>query len=208
MKKIIFVRHAQSEANAGGVSKPNASIELTEKGLGQAQLLADEWLEEPSQIYVSEFIRTTQTAMPLMEKYGITPISLAGLNEFNTFGYEFVKGLTGQQRLPLTLAYWKTSDPDARCGETGQTYNEFCAQVDNFIPTLFTLEDHSAIVGHGMWMTQLMWQSLGFGSRISDASTMKAFMKFHMALHIGNTQKFNLYLTDDKVFVQKYASKS
>lgn len=59
-----------------------------------------------------------------------------------------------------------------------------------------------------MWMTQLMWQSLGFGSRVSDASTMKAFMKFHMALHIGNTQKFNLYLTDDKVFVQKYASKS
>ena len=50
MKKIIFARHAESEANAGGLSKPNEIVALTEKGLVQAQLLADEWLEKPSQI--------------------------------------------------------------------------------------------------------------------------------------------------------------
>lgn len=204
MKKIIFARHAESEANAGGLSRPNEVIELTEKGLAQAQTLADEWLETPSQIYVSKFIRTTQTAAPLMQKYGIEPVEFAGLNEFNTFGYEFVEGLTGQQRLPLALAYWDEADPDARRGETGQTYNEFCTQVADFMPTLFTLENNSAIVGHGLWITQLMWQTLGFGSRVADSQSMKAFMKFHMVLHVGNTQKFNLYLTDDQIFVQKH----
>lgn len=204
MKKIIFARHAESEANAGGISKPNEIVELTETGLAQAQLLADEWSEQPSQIYVSKFIRTTQTATPLMQKYDMEPVEFAGLNEFNTFGYEFVEGLTGEERLPLAIAYWEEADPDARRGETGQTYNEFCAQVEDFIPTLFTLENNSAIVGHGLWITQLMWQTLGFGSRVSDSQSMKAYMKFHMALHVGNTQKFNLYLTDDKVFVQKH----
>ncbi|GAA5094427.1 histidine phosphatase family protein [Wohlfahrtiimonas larvae] len=204
MKKIIFARHAESEANAGGISKPNEIVELTETGLSQAQLLADEWLEKPSQIYVSKFIRTTQTATPLMQKYDMEPVEFSGLNEFNTFGYEFVEGLTGEERLPLAIAYWEEADPDARKGETGQTYNEFCAQVEDFIPTLFTLENNSAIVGHGLWITQLMWQTLGFGSRVSDSQSMKAYMKFHMALHVGNTQKFNLYLTDDKVFVQKH----
>ena len=204
MKKIIFARHAESEANAGGISKPNEIVELTEAGLAQAQLLADEWPEQPSQIYVSKFIRTTQTATPLMQKYNMEPVEFAGLNEFNTFGYEFVEGLTGEERLPLAIAYWEEADPDARRGETGQTYNEFCAQVEDFIPTLFTLENNSAIVGHGLWITQLMWQILGFGSRVSDSQSMKAYMKFHMALHVGNTQKFNLYLTDDKVFVQKH----
>jgi broad specificity phosphatase PhoE len=204
MKKIIFARHAESEVNAGGLSKPNETVALTEKGLVQAQSLADEWLEKPSQIYVSKFIRTTETATPLMKKYNMEPVEFAGLNEFNTFGYEFVEGLTGEERLPLSAAYWDEADPDARKGETGQTYNEFCAQVAGFIPTLFTLENNSAIVGHGLWITQLMWQSLGFGSRVSNSQSMKAFMKFHMALGVGNTQKFNLYLTDDKVFVQKY----
>ncbi|WP_077927244.1 histidine phosphatase family protein [Wohlfahrtiimonas populi] len=204
MKKIIFARHAESEANAGGISKPNETVELTETGLVQAQLLADEWLEKPSKIYVSKFIRTTQTAIPLMQKYDMKPLQFSGLNEFNTFGYEFVEGLTGEERLPLAIAYWEEADPNARRGETGQTYNEFCAQVEDFIPTLFTLENNSAIVGHGLWITQLMWQTLGFGSRVSDSQSMKAYMKFHMALHVGNTQKFNLYLTDYKVFVQKH----
>lgn len=204
MKKIIFARHAESEANAGGLSRPNEIVELTEKGLAQAQTLADEWLEKPSQIYVSKFIRTTQTATPLMQKYDMEPVQFSGLNEFNTFGYEFVEGLIGEERLPLAIAYWDEADPDARRGETGQTYNEFCTQVSDFMPLLFTLEDNSAIVGHGFWITQLMWQTLGFGSKVADSQSMKAFMKFHMALHVGNTQKFNLYLTDDQIFVQKY----
>ena len=40
MHTIHFVRHGQSYANAGGVTQPNAEIELTELGHGQARLVA------------------------------------------------------------------------------------------------------------------------------------------------------------------------
>lgn len=204
MKRLMFVRHGESEANTGGISRPNAEIILTEKGQQQAQKVAEHWQDAPSQIYVSEFIRTTQTAQPLMDKYEIQPIQLAGLNEFNTFGYDYVKGLTGQQRLPLTLAYWRKADPEERCGELGQTYQEFCTQVAEFIPMLLTLEDNSVLFGHGMWFTQLMWQTLGFGQHITTSKNMKSFMKFHMSLHVRNTEQFNLYVADQKVFIQKH----
>jgi len=153
LKKITFIRHAQSEANAGGMSKPNAEIGLTNSGLHQAKLLADCWNVKPAQIYVSEFDRAIQTAKTLAEKFGIAPVRISALNEFNVFGYEIVKGLNGAQRTPLTLKYWQEANPDARYGETGQTFNEFCKQVASFRPQLLEIPDNSVIVGHGMWLS-------------------------------------------------------
>lgn len=203
MKKITFIRHGESAANAGGISQPNANIPLTERGIQQAQMIADQWQDTPSQVYVSEFIRTKQTAQPLLDKYHLQPITLAGLNEFNTFGYEIVAGMTGAERTPLTLKYWKEADPDARYGESGQTYREFCQQVADFIPILCSLEDQSIIYGHGMWIRQLIWQSLGMGDiKNIRPKEMKKFIKFALSLMVSNTAIFDIYLSGSLFFIK------
>ena len=202
MKKITFIRHGESAANAGGISQPNANIPLTERGIQQAQMIADQWQDSPSQVYVSEFIRTKQTAQPLLDKYHLQPITLAGLNEFNTFGYEIVAGMTGAERTPLTLKYWKEADPDARYGESGQTYREFCQQVADFIPILCSLEEQSIIYGHGMWIRQLIWQSLGMGDiKNIRPKEMKKFIKFALSLTVSNTAIFDIYLSGSLFFI-------
>ena len=61
---IIFVRHAQSVSNAGGMTMPHKAIPLTEKGHQQAEALAASLHIEPADVLVSEMVRTHQTAEP------------------------------------------------------------------------------------------------------------------------------------------------
>lgn len=48
--RAVFIRHGQSSVNAGIPCHDLATIELTEKGWGQARRVADDWAEEPSLI--------------------------------------------------------------------------------------------------------------------------------------------------------------
>ncbi len=72
MKKIYLIRHAQSESNAGVAIRPNHEINITELGKTQANELAD-WLQqhidEPiTDIFISRYLRTQQTAEPFLTK--------------------------------------------------------------------------------------------------------------------------------------------
>ena len=59
MKKIILIRHAESESNVGGVFEHTHTIKITENGKQQAKELA-EILDKPNKIFVSKYIRTIQ----------------------------------------------------------------------------------------------------------------------------------------------------
>lgn len=202
MKEIWFIRHAESSANKGGVSRPNAEITLTDEGLKQAELVAKNWHSSPSSIFVSEYQRTHQTALPLAQKYQISPTVIAGLNEFNTFSFELVQGMTGQGRLPLTLNYWRAADPDKRCGQDAQTFNEFCDQVRSATQVVKSLPDNSVIFGHGMWFAVFAWQLMGYGQEKESNLTMSQFFKFKRGLFMPNAGIYQLVVCGDSVAIQ------
>lgn len=156
---IIFVRHAGSETNIGGVSKPNKNISLSSKGQIQARELAEKIHSRPVCVFISEYVRTLQTARPVLKKFDLQATVLPCLNEFNAFSYDRIEGMTGQQRLPLTRRYWRDCDPDIRHGEGAQSFNDFCDQVREFMTMLERKEipDGSLIFGHGMWLSVFMW---------------------------------------------------
>ncbi|WP_241576042.1 histidine phosphatase family protein [Rosenbergiella collisarenosi] len=185
---ITFIRHAQSEANVGGVSKPNSTIELSPVGQQQALELATQFSQKPTQVYVSEFIRTHQTAAPILDKFSLQSVILPCLNEFNVFGFDIVEGMTGAQRLPLAKRYWKACDPDANFGQGGQSFNEFCSQVRDFI-SLFTqgeIVDHSLVFGHGVWFSVFSWlQETNFTTSVTSAE-MKEFVSYLTEHHPDN----------------------
>jgi len=70
MKTITFIRHGQSTANAGGITMTHDAIPLSEWGIRQAK--ADTFKLQPSAIYVSEFVRTHETAKPFCEKLSMS----------------------------------------------------------------------------------------------------------------------------------------
>ena len=69
---LYLIRHAQSEANAGGISKPERDISLSPLGREQAQALVAR-LPRSAHIYTSELRRTHETAAPYCRTHGITP---------------------------------------------------------------------------------------------------------------------------------------
>lgn len=71
MKKMPFVRHAESGANAGGATLNNDLIPLSPRGHQQAQFIAERLPSYPRLILQSSFLRTQETAAPFCRRTGL-----------------------------------------------------------------------------------------------------------------------------------------
>ena len=72
------------------------------------------------------------------------------LHEFSALDADQLQGMMGAHRQPLADAYWAAADPRLRAGPNAETFAEFSARVDAFVPELARLPDHSVLVGHGI----------------------------------------------------------
>ena len=77
--KLIFIRHAQSMANAAGKWQGRGETELSELGRQQAEKLRERFAAEgfePTHVYSSPMIRTSETARIATAawNYPITPL--------------------------------------------------------------------------------------------------------------------------------------
>ena len=190
MPTIYLIRHAESTANAGEISQPNHEVDLTAKGRAQARQLAERLTLEPSKVVVSEFIRTRQTAQPWLDKLGIEPEVDGLINEFNVLGYSVVKGMTGDQRRPVGLRYWRKCSLQERVGEDGETFAEFSARVTEFLDTLHTRTDASVLFTHGMYIKLIIWRLLGYPMHTSHH--LRLFQGFQGKIQVNNTAVFRL----------------
>lgn len=190
MKTIIFVRHGQSTANAGGITMDNNAIPLSPLGKLQAETLAVKLDVQPSMVLVSAYLRTHETATPFCQKVGLMAQTHPLLHEFSTIDPALMAGLNGEQRSPMVDAYWEDSDPTRRMGEKAETFLEFEKRVADFVPLMDTLPDKTVVFGHGMWMAMLVWKLLGFTSK--DSVSMKSFRRFQLGLPIPNCAAYHV----------------
>ena len=71
VRTIIFVRHGEK-------ASPTGDTKLSEKGLARAHALAESLRDIHFQnIYVSQFIRTQETAAPIAKLQGLTPQTMS-----------------------------------------------------------------------------------------------------------------------------------
>ena len=204
MKKIYLVRHGQSHSNAGGEAMINADIPLTELGRQQAEQVAY-WLYETlgdniDSIMVSKFLRTQQTAQPLVEKLadksGLTPTVVEGLQEFDYLSFAKIDGTTLDERRQMAEDYWLTHRPDDMHGGDGESYHSFCQRVEQILAYFRQLPagNHVAFT-HGLWISMLIWQILG---QTKDADrTMQKFVQFELPIRAKNCEVFCLTIFDD-----------
>lgn len=190
MPTIYLIRHAESTANTGGISLPNAEIPLSPTGKQQAQQLANSLTLCPSQIMTSAYLRTQETAQPWLDKLGMQAQSNPLLNEFTMIGYNIVKGLNGAQRLPYALNYRKRADLELRMGEDGETFREFYQRVDTFLQQLPNLQDQTVCFTHGFFIRLIIWRLLGMS--IETQAQLREFFNFH-GIAIANTAVFQLH---------------
>lgn len=190
MKKIYLIRHAQSESNAGQAVRPNHQINITDVGKTQAQELAD-WLsanvtEPVTEIFVSQYLRTQQTAQPYLQSTKRTAIVIDELHEFNFLDFDTIKDLSFDDIRVIADEFWQQHSAH-RASELTDSFEHFVARVQKVRAYFDALPDGTYLVfTHGMWIGMLIWQLLlGDSPRLYN---MKKFREFELATRPKNCE--------------------
>lgn len=83
-KTIYLVRHGETDANHNGILQGWSDFPLGKDGLAQAESLRQRAKNvHLNAIYISDLVRTRQTAEPLAKERNLTPVVLPGLREIS-----------------------------------------------------------------------------------------------------------------------------
>lgn len=140
--KVIVARHAETEYNVLGLfnSNPKKDTNLTKKGISQAKKLAKKLKSEDLDlIFVSELIRTWQTAEIINQFHGVPVIADARLNDIRS----------GFDDLPVKqYSMLKSSSPDPFefCISGGESPHDVYSRTLLFIDYLKTRPESSVLI--------------------------------------------------------------
>ncbi len=174
--EILFIRHAESEANAGMKTSDPATISLTQTGKLSAIKLADRINLKPELIIVTPYLRTLQTAEPFILKYPHVPVETWPLQEFTYLSPSACHNTTAKDRLPMTQQYWSRCDPEFVHGVGAESFIQFSTRVSECLEVLAKLKSDNILVFTHSQVIQMIRQLMSLGNlRPSDA--MLYFMK-------------------------------
>src|SRR5512133_1990184 len=120
MLTVYFIRHAESESNAGMRTEHPATIRLTKRGIEQARLTSQIFINTPDLIVTSPYLRTQTTAAPLIERFPGTPHVEWWVQEFTYLDPSYWNGTTFHERQLVAHAYWERSDPRYRDSDNAE----------------------------------------------------------------------------------------
>lgn len=157
---ILFIRHAESESNAGLRTEHPATIRLTERGQTQAALTA-ETLPPPALIVTSPYLRTKQTAAPFLRRFPNAPQAEWPVQEFTFLNPAHWQGTTGQERWPSANAYWERGDPHYQDGEGAESFSRLMERVHQTRALIQSqTEGPLVIFSHGQFSRAFLWSLL------------------------------------------------
>ena len=147
--RLLLIRHAETTANAERLlDTAPPGTDLSERGRIQAEELVEALAEVPlDAIYVSDLVRTQQTAAPLAAERGLPPLVRPGVREIQAGEYEMAPD-DGSWGAYLAVLYrWADGEPETRVpgGESG---TEVLARFDAVVAEAANHEA-AAIVSHG-----------------------------------------------------------
>ncbi|MCK9554966.1 histidine phosphatase family protein [bacterium] len=185
-KKIWLIRHAESESNIGVATSDPASIKLTETGFKQAELLASNIPKAPDLIVTSSYIRTKQTAGPVIAKFSHIPSEEWDTHEFTYLSPAKCQNTTPKERFPMVKGYWDKSDNDYCDGPGAESFRDFFNRVHNTIKkTKERKEQTIALFSHKQFISGMLWV-LQKGISELHKGSMSEFRAFIRANDVKN----------------------
>jgi broad specificity phosphatase PhoE len=195
MLTVHFIRHAESESNAGMRTKHPATIRLTEKGLEQARLTSQIFENAPDLIVTSPYIRTQTTAAPLIERFPGTPRVEWPVQEFTYLDPSHWNGTTGQERQPAARAYWERSDPLYHDGGGAESFMDLIERVERTRQLILEQTMGNIVIfSHGQF-TRTFWWRMAFPNLVIDSEVIKRYLHFIRGVSFPNCAiiKFRFY---------------
>ena len=141
-----LIRHAESEGNAGGKTIIVKEIPLSEKGIRQSIDLLQRIPEKPDLIVVSPYLRTQQTALPLMKMYPDVPVEIWNVHEFTYLDADRCDGTTQAERKIIVEEYLAKNDPYFIHGRGAESFNQLLQRVDNMFDKLKKIDATQFVV--------------------------------------------------------------
>lgn len=153
--RIYFVRHGESEANIAHIfSNRDLPHRLTEKGLAQAQALADMLCSQSiTAIYSSPIPRAHQTAEIVANMCGLPYTLTPALREWDTGIYEGRDDPQGWALHEQVQIDWFIHNQLDRCMPEGESFLDIRARfvpfVEAVLATHHASDDAVVLVAHG-----------------------------------------------------------
>jgi broad specificity phosphatase PhoE len=161
MYLITFLRHGESEGNAGGFIQGQSDIPLTENGLEQAQALAQAWKSEGMwfhQIFSSPLVRARQTA-EIIAKVLEIPIEFNPVWMERRFGEIEGKSLEEVQQQDPPVDFYDPYRAPAKGAETA--LDLFMRATQGLQDILSRPEGAYLVVAHGAILNMALYSVLG-----------------------------------------------
>ncbi len=186
MPVVWFIRHGESQANAGERTSHPERIELTPAGWDQAKDIAAAFVAPPALIVISPYLRAKQTALPTIQRFADVTQEEWPVHEFTYLTPLRYADTTRAERLPVVNEYWNRNDVNHVDGEGAESFADFMKRVDN---TLDRLKDYEAgpvaVFSHGQFIRAAMWKLLS-GSSAVTGREMARFRQFLGAVRLPN----------------------
>lgn len=155
---VYWIRHAESEANAGLPTPDVWTTPLTEAGWEQARRVSGVFgRPEPGLIVQSCMTRSQQTARVTAAQFPLARVEQWPVHEFTFLCGEQYVGTTQAQREAGARAYWERLDPDYVDGPRAESFRQFMGRVDASLERLRTLHAQGPVLvfTHGRFMRGL-----------------------------------------------------
>lgn len=187
MSIIWFIRHTQSQANAGERTIDPALIELTHLGKEQAIHIAEFFEQQPDIVVTSPYLRTRQTAQPLLDRLLNVPHEVWPVQEFTYLDYNRCRNTTVIERRPLVNEYWERNDPYYIDGERAESFASLLERVAQMWQKLRDEYDGKWVViySHAQFIRAALWYWLYADMKVSPQG-MKSYRSFSFAIPIPN----------------------
>lgn len=154
--KLLLIRHAESEGNAGGVIQGQAEYPLSERGWAQARQLAAHVAQEhpdTARVYASPQIRAMQTAEVVAQALGVTLVRDERLREYGVGEFAGLTSAEIEQRFPQFIKERRARGWASIPGEEGrEPFHRRVVEVFAEIVARHSGDDSEsqvAVVSHG-----------------------------------------------------------
>lgn len=180
MKKIYFVRHGQSESNAGK-ERSTITSPLTEKGKEQAAFIAKRLSKLPIEVIISSTMTRARETTAIITQTVDKPVEFSDLIvEARSSSEVQGKDRDSEEVKKITQLYFENF------GKEGWRYSDeetFFDLKDRALKALQLLaarpEEHIAVVTHGFFM-RIMMACVVFGEELTARECRQFTRIFHM----------------------------
>lgn len=194
MKEFIFIRHCESQGNAGFSTHLPQTIALTEKGFEQSKSIPSIFERPLDLIVTSPFLRTKQTAEPTIASFPDAKCEEWNVQEFTYLSSVKYADTTIDIRRPFVNEYWNRCDVSFCDGDGTESFADFILRIEAMFAKIKNAPLESvAVFTHGQFMKAIFWLLINDLPKIDNVS-MKSFHSFLDSVFLPNAAVFRLFV--------------